>query len=75
MYPSRTSGAPVAYSSTSDVSGSYRTGIFGSRPWILMYVAHHEKEQELGTVQTDPLRRTADCQDKDDLDFQVSFVA
>ena len=25
--PSRTSGAPVAYSSTSDVSGTYRAGI------------------------------------------------
>ena len=50
MYPSRTSGAPVAYSSASDVSGTYRAGILGSRPWILMYVARHQKEQELGPV-------------------------
>ena len=31
MHTSRTSGAPVAYSSTGDVSGSYRAGILGSR--------------------------------------------
>ena len=39
-----------AYSSTSDVSGTYMAGIFGSMPWILMYVACHEKE--LGTVRS-----------------------
>ena len=52
MHPSRTSGEPVAYSSTGDVSGTYRAGILGSRPWIRMYVAHHQKEQELGTVRS-----------------------
>ena len=36
MHPSRTSGAPVAYSSTSVV--------FGSRHWIQMYVARHQNE-------------------------------
>ena len=63
MQPSRTSGAPVAYSSTSDVSGTYRAGILsdvsgtyragilGSRPWIRMYVARHQKE-EFGTVRS-----------------------
>ena len=50
MYPSRTSGAPVAYSSTGDVLGTHRTGILGSRPWIRVYVARHQKEQELGPV-------------------------
>ena len=43
---------PVTYSSPGDVSGTYRAGIFGSRPWIWMYVAHHQKEQELGTVRS-----------------------
>ena len=43
MHPSRTSGAPVAYFSTGDVSGTYRAGILGSRPWIRMYVARHQK--------------------------------
>ena len=52
MHPSRTSCAPVAYSSTGDVSGTYRAGILGSRPWIRMYVARHQKEQELGTVRS-----------------------
>ena len=50
MHPYRRSGAPVAYSSTSDVSGTYGAGIFGSRPWIRMYVARHQKE--LGTVRS-----------------------
>ena len=52
MHPSRTSGSTGAYSSTSDVSGTYKTGILGSRPWILKYVARHQKEQELGTVRS-----------------------
>ena len=52
MHPSRTSGAPVAYSPTSDVSGTYRAVILGSRPWIQMYVAHHQNELELGTLQS-----------------------
>ena len=52
MYPSRTSGAPVACSSTGDVSGTYRARILGSRPWIWMYVGCHQKEQELGTVRS-----------------------
>ena len=47
-----TSGAPVAYSSTGDVSGTYWAGILDSRPWIRMYVARHQKEQELGTVRS-----------------------
>ena len=46
------SGAPVADSSNGDVSGTYRAGILGSRPWIRMYVARHQKEQELGTVRS-----------------------
>ena len=50
MYPSSTSGAPVAYSSTGDVSGTYWAGILDSRPCIRMYVARHQKEQELGPV-------------------------
>ena len=50
MHPSSTSGAPVAYSSTGDVSGTYWAGILDSRPWIRMYVARHQKEQEFGTV-------------------------
>ena len=52
MHPSRTSGTPVAYSSTGYVSVTYRAGILGSRPWIRMYVARHQKEQELGTVRS-----------------------
>ena len=44
--------APVAYSSTGDVSGTYWAGILDSRPWIRMYVARHQKEQELGTVRS-----------------------
>ena len=51
-HPSRTSGAPVANSSTSDISGTYMAGILGSRPWIRMYVARHQKEPELGTVRS-----------------------
>ena len=43
MHPSSTSGAPVAYSSTGDVSGTYWAGILGGRPWIRMYVARHQK--------------------------------
>ena len=69
MHLPRTSGAPVAYSSTGDDSGTYRAGILGSRPWIRMYVARHQKEQELvtalrlncGSVQpmrTDPRQKT-----------------
>ena len=27
-------------------------GILDSRPWIRMYVARHQKEQELGTVRS-----------------------
>ena len=49
MHPSRTSGAPVAYSSTGDVSGTYRPGILGSRPCIWLYVSRHQKKQELCT--------------------------
>ena len=56
MHPFRTSGALVAYSSTSDVSGTYRACILGSRPWIRMYVTRHQKEQELGTVRSDHRR-------------------
>ena len=52
MHPSSTSGAPVAYSSTGDVSGTYWAGILDSRPWIRMYVARHQKEHELGTVRS-----------------------
>ena len=52
MHPSSTSGAPVAYSSTGDVSGTYWAGILDSMPWIRMYVARHQKEQELGTVRS-----------------------
>ena len=52
MHPSRTSGAQIAYSSTSDITGTYRAGILGSRPWIRMYVARHQKEQELDTVRS-----------------------
>ena len=33
-----------------EVSGTYWAGILGSRPWIRMYVTHHQKEQELCTV-------------------------
>ena len=29
MYPSRTYGASIAYSSTSDISGTYRSGLLG----------------------------------------------
>ena len=36
MHPSSTSGAPVAYSSTGDVSGTYWAGILGGRPRIQM---------------------------------------
>ena len=43
--PIQKSGAPVAYSSTGDLLGTYRAGILGSRPWIRMYVARHQKEQ------------------------------
>ena len=50
MHPSRTSGAPVTYSSNSDVSGKYRAWILGSWPRIWMYVARHQKEHELCTV-------------------------
>ena len=50
MHPSRTAGAPVAYSSTSDVSGTYRTGILDSRPWIGMCVARLQKEVGYGSV-------------------------
>ena len=52
MHPSSTSSAPVAYSSTDDVSGKYWAGILGDRPWIRMYVARHQKEQELCAVRT-----------------------
>ena len=44
--------APVAYSSTGYVSGTYRAGILCSRPWIRMYVARYQKEQELGMVRS-----------------------
>ena len=56
MHPSSTSGAPVAYSSTSDVSGTYWAGILGGRPWIRMYVARHQKEQELCAVRSSTWR-------------------
>ena len=52
MHPSSTSGAPVADSSTGDVSGTYWAEILGGRPWIRMYVAHHQKEQELCAVRS-----------------------
>ena len=39
MHPSRTSGAPVAYSSTNDVSDTYLTVGAGYR-----YVARRQKE-------------------------------
>ena len=45
MHPFRTSVALVAYSSTSDVSGTYRTGVLGIRASIWMQVAGHLKEQ------------------------------
>ena len=64
MHPSRTSGAPVAYSSTSDVSGTYRAGIFGSRPWIRMYVARNQKEQELGMVRSSMYRLCGQIEDQ-----------
>ena len=51
MHPSSTSGAPVAYSSTGDVSGTFWAGI-GGRPWIRMYVARHQEEQELCAVRS-----------------------
>ena len=41
MHPSRPYVALVAYSSTSDVAGTYRTGVFGSTAWIWMYVARN----------------------------------
>ena len=47
MHSYRTSVALVAYSSTSDVSDTCRTGVLGSKAWIWMYVARHLKEQEL----------------------------
>ena len=50
--PIRNNLSPVAYSSTNDVSGKCRAGILGSRPWIQMYVACHQKEQELGMVRS-----------------------
>ena len=52
MHPSKIYVARVAYSLTSDVSGTYRTGVLGSRAWIWMYVARHLKEQELGSVRS-----------------------
>ena len=52
MHTSRVSVALVACSSTSDVSGTYRTGGLGSRAWIWMYVARHLKAQELGLVRS-----------------------
>ena len=52
MHPSSTSGAPVAYSSTGDVSGTYWAGILSGRPWIWMYVARHQEEQELCAVRS-----------------------
>ena len=95
--PIQNTGAPVPYSSTSDVSGTYRAEILGSRPWIQMYVACDQKEQGLsmsgrhrrGFVvelrissaaayrpeAENPLRRTADGQDKGDLDMHAWFVA
>ena len=50
MYPSRTYIVMVAYSSTSDVVGSYMTGVLGSRACIWMYVARHLEDQELWLV-------------------------
>ena len=46
MHPSRTYVALVAYSSTNDVSGTYRTGVLGSRAWVWMPVARQLEEQE-----------------------------
>ena len=43
MHQSSTSGAPVAYFSTGDVSGTYWAGILGGRPWIRMCVARHQE--------------------------------
>ena len=56
MHPSSISGAPVAYSSTGDVSGTYLAGILGGMPWIRMYVARHQKEQELCAVRSSALQ-------------------
>ena len=64
MHPSRTSGTPVAYSSTGDVSGTYRARILGSRPWIRMYAAPHQKEQELGTVRSSTYRLCGRIEDQ-----------
>ena len=47
----------VAYSSTSVLSGTYSAGIHGNKSWIRMYVARHQKEQELGTDRTGSGRR------------------
>ena len=40
------------YFSTGDVLGTYWAGILGGRPWIRMYVARHQKEQELCAVRS-----------------------
>ena len=48
---------------TSDVPGIYRAGILCSRPWIRMYVARHQKEQELGTARSSTLRLCSRIED------------
>ena len=50
MHPSRVSVALVACSSTSDVSGTYRTGRLGSRAWIWMYLAPSEAGVGFGPI-------------------------
>ena len=52
MHPSRTYVALVAYSSTSDVLGAYRTEILGCRDWVWMHIDRHLDEQELGLVRS-----------------------
>ena len=52
MHRSRTSVALVAYSSTSDVAGTYRTGVPGSAGPGFGCVARHLEEQELGWVRS-----------------------
>ena len=51
MHPFRTYVSTVAYSSTRYVSGTYLTGVLGSRAYIWMYVARYLKggiPRELG---------------------------
>ena len=41
VHPSRAYVAPVAYSSTCEVAGTYGTGVLCSRAWVRMDVARH----------------------------------